>query len=963
MKFDLDGARGTFGPTHILPIMRTERIHPPLLVVFMLLFAGGVRAQMQDIVVSGAGTSAVNGTYTYIGQYTSTTWGSSYSADYYQKGSIYIYRLSFQDFPGDPVTHWWRIGTSLGANSTSSIYYTVSSTQTHAAGLTFPHQSYLLGSSPGPSTSSAIVTNTWNGATWSQGSAPTTAQNVVLNSSASPGSFSARDLELEDGVDLEIGNGETVTISGNISGQAPLNSSAWLSNLALTGSTSNWVSGAGGTFSGVGIPANALHFDGTDDYASVSDNSSLDFTSGFTAETWVRVDALSGNHSSLISKFSGNNREFSLLLLASGVIEYSISFNGSTEQYFSGNTTLTTGTWYHVALTYDGSTMRAYLNGAADGTKSVTGTIYNGSSAVYLAARAESGITRFLNGAMDEVRLWNTARSQSDIQNNMNNELTGNETGLVAYYNFNQGTAGGSNTGLTQVTSGLNTSYNPNVISGSGTLVFDNSGATLSLSNVKLNMEGVVQVTTGTTLETNDSLTLTATSASSYGQIIGNGTVTGNVSSQAWLDVSTARYYQLGSPFTDATLEEFNEGQTMVAANNNLGTVWLWNAANAAWEAPSALADVAVNGKGYAIYAGTNASATFLMNGSGVSELNGTVASGDVSVALGYNNGQAASVGFAGGTSQADTEGWNFLSNPYPSQYDWSGQTLPTGMSNAFYVEKGGSFASYVNGVGTNGGTQYLAPFQGFWVQTTNATPGNFTFEQDQRVTAPSTSLMKAVQIDGVWLAVGDSVSSDEVYIGFDPQAGIAFDPQLDARKLLNGGDVPNLAIRLGGDVFSVCRVAPDDVASFPLLLDNAAHGRLLTFELTGDFLVSYDSVILEDMMLNVFHDLKGSSYSFTHDADYGPERFVLHFSASGMGGEELLPDTRWYTYGVEGGLNVDLGSLEDVTVELYDLGGRLLLRLDHQEGLCTLPMNGTGQLYLLKVISQTQSEIRKVVR
>jgi hypothetical protein len=52
---------------------------------------------------------------------------------------------------------------------------------------------------------------------------------------------------------------------------------------------------------------------------------------------------------------------------------------------------------------------------------------------------------------MDEVRIWNVARTQSEIQSNMNTELTGTESGLVAYYPFNQGIAAGNNTAISNV--------------------------------------------------------------------------------------------------------------------------------------------------------------------------------------------------------------------------------------------------------------------------------------------------------------------------------------------------------------------------------------------------------------------------------------------------------------------------------------------------------------------------------
>ncbi len=501
-----------------------------------------------------------------------------------------------------------------------------------------------------------------------------------------------------------------------------------------------------------------------------------------------------------------------------------------------------------------------------------------------------------------------------------------------------------------------------NGFSGTGTVSFDSNGDTLGIYLEAYELEGVINVEGGTTLQTSDSLTLTASSASSYGQIIGDGAVLGNVTSQAWMDVSTARYHYLGSPFTDASLEEFNEGQTMVAANSGQGSVWQWNAATASWEAPSALTDVAVNGKGYAMYAGTNAYGTFLMNGNGVSELDGTVANGNISIALGYNNGQSSAVGFVGGTSQTATEGWNLLSNPYPSQYDWSGQALPSGANDAFYINQGGSYSSYVSGIGINGGTQYMAPFQAFWVQTTNASPGNFTFEQDQRVTAPSTSLMKTSPLDGVWLKVNDSLTSDELFIGFDHQATAGFDAKLDAHKLLNS-NAPNLSTKLNGEFYSICRVASNNVSSFPISLNDVEEGKACTFNLNAGQLAAYSAVSLEDKMLNVLHDLKASDYIFIQNDGYGPDRFVLHFSNSQVGSQEIPVAQGWYTYASEEGIEVQLGNLNDVLVEVYDLGGRMIFQLEHQEGVARIPTNQARQLYVVKVTSSSVSGTQKIIR
>jgi hypothetical protein len=379
----------------------------------------------------------------------------------------------------------------------------------------------------------------------------------------------ANNLFLSSGIDLSLGANDTLVLGGNITGAAEGDGNEGrLNNFALTGNSSNWASGAGGSFSDSGTPTNSLNFDGTDDYVSVPAGSIFDFSNGLTVEGWFKAGNLN-NHASLVSKFASGEREFSTLLLSTGVIEYSITFDGSSEQFFSGSTTLTAGTWYHMALTYDGTTMRAFINGAVDGTNSVSGTIYSGFSDLYMGVREEGSLTRYFNGNLDEVRIWNTVRSQAQIQASMNSELTGNETGLLVYYRFTQGTADGSNTGLDALIDNKIIAYDPNIINGNGLLIFDNNGDTSNFNMVKLNMNGVVQVNTGTTLQTNDSLSLIASSVSSYGQLVGGGTVLGTVSSQAYLDVSTARYHYLGSPFTNATLEEFNELPT--AAKGRFG--------------------------------------------------------------------------------------------------------------------------------------------------------------------------------------------------------------------------------------------------------------------------------------------------------------------------------------------------------------------------------------------------------
>ncbi|HEY4876937.1 MAG TPA: LamG-like jellyroll fold domain-containing protein, partial [Puia sp.] len=104
--------------------------------------------------------------------------------------------------------------------------------------------------------------------------------------------------------------------------------------------------------------------------------------------------------------------------------------------------------WHHLAFTYDGTTMKIYIDGVLSGSQAQTGTIAVNSNV--LALGNQPGFTENFGGSADEIRIWNVARTQAQIQSNMNGEIDPTtQTGLVSYYNIDQGIAAGTNTGLT----------------------------------------------------------------------------------------------------------------------------------------------------------------------------------------------------------------------------------------------------------------------------------------------------------------------------------------------------------------------------------------------------------------------------------------------------------------------------------------------------------------------------------
>jgi len=88
------------------------------------------------------------------------------------------------------------------------------------------------------------------------------------------------------------------------------------------------------------------------------------------------------------------------------------------------------GGWTHVAGTYDGSNLCLYINGNLVDQSVYSSNIGDGEMGLYIGGYTSD----YFNGLIDDVRLWNVVRSQAQIQESMNQQLTGSETGLVGYW-------------------------------------------------------------------------------------------------------------------------------------------------------------------------------------------------------------------------------------------------------------------------------------------------------------------------------------------------------------------------------------------------------------------------------------------------------------------------------------------------------------------------------------------------
>ncbi|MGL1959313.1 MAG: DUF5010 C-terminal domain-containing protein [Colwellia sp.] len=185
-----------------------------------------------------------------------------------------------------------------------------------------------------------------------------------------------------------------------------------------------------------GTGPNALDFDGVDDYVSIPEII-IDMDNGFTIEAWVLWGTGSPTNSALID-FGQDQADDNIVLRKMGdQITFQMFVDNSMSEVFSTSGFVVTNHWTHIAVSVasDG-TVSLYKNGALDTTK-VLGI------AVDDIVRDKNFIgfnnwgTQSHLGLIEDVRLWETARTESEIQNALFASFTNSEEHLLAAWNCN----------------------------------------------------------------------------------------------------------------------------------------------------------------------------------------------------------------------------------------------------------------------------------------------------------------------------------------------------------------------------------------------------------------------------------------------------------------------------------------------------------------------------------------------
>lgn len=189
----------------------------------------------------------------------------------------------------------------------------------------------------------------------------------------------------------------------------------------------------------------ALTFNGTSQYGRIATNALFNFTPSVTIMAWAMNSNLTNAQQRIASRYISG---------ATTNEQYGIDLSSSIPRFLIGSTTTVTQVmapnainalaWNHICGTYNGTTMSLYVNGTLVNTLARSGVIASSTSAFSFGADYNGSAGReFFAGALEDIRLYNRALSQGEIETIVTCRGTGViRNGLIVNLQLDEARAG-----------------------------------------------------------------------------------------------------------------------------------------------------------------------------------------------------------------------------------------------------------------------------------------------------------------------------------------------------------------------------------------------------------------------------------------------------------------------------------------------------------------------------------------
>lgn len=360
-----------------------------------------------------------------------------------------------------------------------------------------------------------------------------------------------------------------------------------------------------------------------------------------------------------------------------------------------------------------------------------------------------------------------------------------------------------------------------------------------------------------------------------------NGSISGNVTVQRYINAGATNWRFLAAPVTGINFEEWDDDMITSGFIGSdfpafpFTSIYTYNetlpGSGDVGFTPLVSSSQSLNmGEGYWVWCGDNSSGTAAFN----IDVTGPIHTGDFDLNVSYT-----------GSTGATQDGWTMVGNPYASAIDWdSPGWTKTNMNNAVYIWDPdlGQYATYIGGVGANGGSRYIASSQAFWVQANGNSPQLRITESAKADQEPVFFDQEIAKNPTLALLVSRNGFSDETVVQFRKDGAVPFQPMLDARKKYGSTpQAPNVSSISDGDHFAINSLPELTYrVTLPIEVLVGVSGNY-TLELSQfDNFDATACIVLEDKLLETFTDLRNqAAYSCQIDDTTSSARFVLHIS------------------------------------------------------------------------------------
>ena len=578
------------------------------------------------------------------------------------------------------------------------------------------------------------------------------------------------------------------------------------------------------------------------------------------------------------------------LVVASASVTAKLATNSPT---ISGNVTVTNGTINanNLGMTVGGNWTNAGVFIPGTGTV----TFNSSSSQSILKTGGETfNAVNFAGSGLKTFASALTANGNFSIASGASVDVSASNFSLTLKRNFTNNGSFNARNGLVMMNGTVAQSIGGTSVTDFRDLSLSNTTGA-SLTNAE-NLLGTLTLSNGTFNTNGQVFTMvsTATATARVAQITGSGDITGNVTVQRFIPGGTTGWAFLGTPISSAlTLNDWDDDISISCPTCPDGTAGgflsvysyseqvsgVYDAA-ASYVPLSTINDPITSGKGYWVYMGNGQFTTTDI----VMDVTGTLRKSNYTIPLNYTNSG----------SSAD-DGWNLITNPYPSAISWSALRGSTAnLDDAIYVYNAdlnggtGGFASFVNGISSpavvSGGIGNTIPMgQGFYVHSTGATGINAT-EANKATGNPTFLKTSSASGSNAMLRLflkGSGSYNDETVLYFDPSASDQFDDGFDSYKM-RGQDLyaPSIALEEGSEVFQINGVSPvSGNWTMPLKTLTGYSG---TYTISTENISSFPAgacITLYDKFTASTIDLRNQDYVFFLSDTTTVARFDLHIT------------------------------------------------------------------------------------